>query len=44
MEKSISDKMRKMNELLLDNMQKNKLFSEMIDVRMSIMLNQQNKS
>jgi hypothetical protein len=25
-------------------MQKNKLFSEMIDVRMSIMLNQQNKS
>jgi len=37
-EKSISDKMRKMNELLLDNMQKNKLFSQMIDVRMTIMV------
>jgi hypothetical protein len=37
-EKSISDKMRKMNELLLDNMQKNKLFSEMVDVRMTIMV------
>lgn len=37
-EKSISDKMRKMNELLLDNMQKNKVFSQMIDVRMTIMV------
>lgn len=37
-EKSISDKMHKMNELLLDNMQKNKVFSQMIDVRMTIMV------
>ena len=37
-EKSISDKMRKMNEILLDNMQKNKVFSQMIDVRMTIMV------
>ena len=37
-EKSISDKMRQMNELLLDNMQKNKVFSQMIDVRMTIMV------
>ena len=37
-EKSISDKMRKMNEILLDNMQKNKVFSQMIDVRMSMIV------
>lgn len=37
-EKSISDKMRMMNEMLLDNMQKNKVFSQMIDVRMTIMV------
>jgi len=35
---SISDKMRMMNEILLDNMQKNKVFSQMIDVRMTILV------
>lgn len=35
---SISDKMRMINEILLDNMQKNKVFSQMIDVRMTILV------
>jgi hypothetical protein len=35
---SISDKMRIINEILLDNMQKNKVFSQMIDVRMTILV------
>ena len=41
---SISDRMRMMNDILLDNMQKNKAFSQMIDERMKIIVESTQKS
>jgi uncharacterized protein YoxC len=41
---SISDRMRMMNDILLDNMQKNKAFSQMIDERMNIIVKTTDKS
>ena len=41
---SISDRMNRMNDILLDNMQKNKAFSQMIDERMKIIVESTQKS
>ena len=41
---SISDRMRMMNDILLDNMQKNKAFSQMIDERMTIIVDSTERS
>ncbi len=44
MDQSISDRMKMMNDILLDNMQKNKAFSQMIDERMAIIVESTERS